>query len=310
LKNKPTLPRIKSVSQVIKITPFWIKSVKTLNTTLLKVLTVLLALFAATSLDAWTIKLDTAFVEPPARLEQAPHPKLIEIASLGHTATWIDALLLRSLGDPAYDPVIPGTHPPLYFELMLATALDPDFVELYSYGASILSIVRRDGPGAAELLERAHQLIKQGKFLKNAAFLEIFRGYNALFETQDLRTAAAAFEAAAQFPGSPGYLKSLNLRLQTPEGRFEVAFRAFESLLTRKNDAETQRLLEERLASIRGAHRLYTVNEEFKRWLKSKKPSPELFARFKGAGYGDLRWDAERAQVETQIAREPIPGFY
>ncbi len=277
---------------------------------LLKLLTVA-ALAAATALLGSKLRTsDTAWIEPPAHIEQELDPKLIEIASLGHLPSWVDAVLIRSFADPAYDPVLPGTHPPLYYELKLATALDPYFYELYYYGASILSIIRRDGAGAAELLERAHNQIQSGAFQEQGWQLELFRGYNALFELQDGATAAQAFETAARLPHSPPYIKTLAQSLTTPEGRYVAARRSFETLLKRKNDPETQRILEERNQALETSERLYKINQAFLEWLGKRKPDAQLFDRFRGSGYAELRWDEAQGRVETIAPRQELKGFY
>ena len=279
-----------------------------------KILTVIatLGLLAAATglLNHALLGADTSFIEPPATLEQAPDPRLVEISSVGHLPTATDAILIRSLGDPAYDPVIPGTHPPLYFELMLATALDPAFEEVYTYGASILSIVRRDGPGAADLLERAHRLVEQGRFRSSALILEIFRGYNALFETNQLQTAIDAFTAASRLPQAPAYLGGLIENLSSRKGRILIASRTLESLLKRQNDPQTQMAIETRVSQLELAKRLSTVDETFKSWLGSRQGSQILFDRFRGQGHADLRWDEVRGQVETLAPREILKGIY
>lgn len=284
--------------------------VKSLYTILIKVLTVLLLAGAIWTQERNLRQSDTAWIEPPAHQDQELDPRLIEIASLGHVATWVDAVLIKSLGDPAYDPVIPGTHPPLYFELKLATSLDPLFHELYYYGASILSVVRRDGPGAGEILDRADALIKQGKLREQAYSLELFRGYNALFETHDIETAQDAFEQAAKTPQAPKHMTSLAARMKSPEGRFLIAGRTLKSLLQRKNDPKTQELLETRQSQLEKAEELFRINTEFLEWSKLKRITPNTQAFRKFTQRQDLKWDESRRQVESLESREPLLGFY
>jgi hypothetical protein len=253
---------------------------------------------------------DSPLLELPATTEQPASPQLVEIASLGHLPAWIDAILLRSLGDPAYTPVSPGTHPPLFYELDLATKLDPDFEDLYWYGGSILSVVRRDGPGAETLLARADARIQAGKLRHYRLILEITRGYNALYELQDLELAKLCFARAASLPDSPPYLLDLSRRLETIEGRFEVARRTFAQLLQREKDEELKRQLELRWAGISTAEQLYRINLAFKRWAGTRLPSGTLLRTYLGPNGPDLVWDPARQQVETREPRETIPGLY
>jgi len=254
---------------------------------------------------------ETSWIEPPATISQELDPTLAQVASLGHVAAVVDAILIRSLGDPAYDRVARGTHPPLYYELKLATSLDPTFEGLYWYGSLILAVVRKDGPGGDEILERAHERIVMGEFGKRAWFMEVLRATNALFELQDIPKAMAAFEYASRLPGAPPYLGSLSRRLGTPEGRFEVARRSLGSMIQSAADEQIKAELEARLGELALSERLHKINEQFKHWLQGRQATGALFDRFRGpAGYAELKWDEATARVETISPREAIAGFY
>lgn len=253
---------------------------------------------------------ESAWIEPPASIQQEVDPKLIEIGSLGHAPSWVDAVLIKSFGDPAYTPVQRGTHPPLFYELKLITAIDPSFYGAYYYGALTLSVVRRDGVGAAEILERAHQRIEQGEFGQNAWFLEVLRGTNALLELMDIPQALSAFQQAAKLPGSPSFLRDLSNRLESPEGRFEVGLRSLRMIQQTALDEEAQARILKRLAQMEEARRLHQINDNFKAWLGKRVPGETLFDQFRTGGFGDLKWDADRRQVETRTPREVLPGFY
>ncbi len=308
MKNKAALPQPKAVHEALTPTLFSRSSVQTLAIAS----SIFLTAFGLGRLLRAT---ETSWIEPPASISQELDPTLAQVASLGHVAAVVDAILIRSLGDPAYDRVARGTHPPLYYELKLATSLDPSFTGLYWYGSLILAVVRKDGPGGDEILERAHRRIVMGEFGgefgRRAWFMEVLRATNALFELQDLPKAMAAFEYASTLPGAPPYLKSLSARLGTAEGRFEVARRSLASMIQSAADDQMKAELERRLAEFTVSERLYTIHEQFKRWLQGRQASSALFDRFRGpAGYADLRWDAGTERVETLSPREAIPGFY
>lgn len=171
-------------------------------------------------------------------------------------------------------------------------------------------MVRRDGPGAALLLDRADQRIKAGAFGKASIYLEILRGYNALIETQDYEVAADAFTTAAKSPGAPPYLEQMISKLGTVEGRFALAKNAYAHLLNRKNEETVQRQIEERWEMLQLSQRLYLINQDFLKWRGSRPGSQELFDRFRAGGYAELRWDEARHQVETQAPRDELKGFY
>jgi hypothetical protein len=254
---------------------------------------------------------DTPWIEPPASQSQELDPTLARVASLGHVGAVVDAILIRSLGDPAYDRVASGTHPPLYYDLKLATSLDPSFTSLYWYGALVLAVVRKDGPGGDEILERAHHRILMGEFGRTAWFMEVLRGTNALFELRDIPKAMAALDYASTLPGAPPYLASLARRLGTPEGRFEVARRSIGSMIQSAADEKMKTELEAMRARFALAETLHTLHEQFKGWLRGRKPTAVLFDQFRGpGGHPGLRWDAVAGRVETIAPREPMPGFY
>lgn len=277
---------------------------------LTKLLTVLAVTGLTHFLGGYLSALDSSLVELPASSEQPVDARLVEIVSLGHLPSWVDGLVIRSYRDPAYDPVTIGQHPPLFFDLMLATELDPGFEELYSYGGTLLSVIRRDGPGTALLLDRAHQQILRGRFARSANYLEILRGYNALIETQDYEVAEDAFSTVAKTPGAPPYLQTMISKLGTTEGRFALAKNAYSHLLSRKNDEQVQRQIEDRWQALQLAERLYRINREFSLWRGPRMGSQELFDRFRKGGYAELRWDSTRQKVETREPRDALKGFY
>jgi len=272
------------------------------------------------------LRLDTAQIEMPEAMEQSLDPQVAKMLSFGHLPALVDGLLIRSYSDPAYDPVSPGTHPPLFFLLRLATELDPHFFELYWMGGSLLSIVRRDGPGAAELLDRAHEQISKGRFPEPgfqekywsyAWQLELMRGYNAIFELGDFEKAAEAFEWAGKLPGGDSFLKALAKRLSTTEGRFEVALRSIQGLLQRKNSDEVQEQLEVRARDLKLGHLLFVVDQEFRRSLSKSHLNSKDFVTFqKRSGRqvdplgGTLAWDEASQKVTTSTPRSVLSGLY
>src|SRR3954462_9125494 len=72
--------------------------------------------------------LDTAFVEPPPGAEgERWNPELFKTLSFGQTPAAVDWLWIKSLQDTSMTKVSKGMHPSLYFDLDLATDIDPAY---------------------------------------------------------------------------------------------------------------------------------------------------------------------------------------
>jgi hypothetical protein len=268
-----------------------------------------LGLFLAVRLEGTLRSLDVAIVVPPAEAEQALNPRSAEILSFGHVPALVDALVVKAISDPAIDPVRPGSHPPLFYELDLATQLDPHQFELYWIAGSLLSIIRWDGVGAELLLDRAHEIIAsrsypepgfQEKYWAYAWQLELMRGYTALFEHQDFDKARESFELASRLPGALPFLAPLARRLESREGRFEVAARTLDSLLQRKNDPAVQQVLETRARELRLAQFLFALEKDFlasregsfQRFLSSRRMTTDPWG-------GTLSWNRASGRILT-----------
>lgn len=284
-------------------------------------------LLLATWLNTTLRSLDPPMVQPPEQISQSLSVEAARFLSFGHAPALVDALVIRGISDPAYDPVLPGERAPLFYLMDLATRLDPFQFELYWISASLLSIVRRDGEGAALLLERAHELLRsdgfpeagfQERYWNHAWQLEMMRGYNALFELQNVVVAQDAFEAASRLPRALSFLSALSRRLATREGRIEVAERTLDSLLRRKNDPAIGQALEERQREVRLARYLFDLESAFQR-QRSSRPgeSQRAWASFlesRGTRAdpegGTLSWDESLGRVKTSTPLGRLGRLY
>jgi hypothetical protein len=282
---------------------------------LLRLSLVALGLLLAVRLEATLRSLDVPVVVPPAEAEQSLNPRSAEILSFGHVPVIVDALVIKAISDPAIDPVRPGSHPPLFFDLDLATRLDPHQFELYWIAGSLLSIIRWDTVGAGVLLDRAHEIIAsekfpepgfQEKFWGYAWQLELMRGYTALSEYQDFEKARESFDLASRLPGAMPFLAPLAKRLRSREGSLEVAARMLDSLLQRKNDPAVQEALEARARDLHLAQFLLALEKDFtaararsfESFLESRRISNDPMG-------GRLSWNAvtRRIQTTTDLGR-------
>lgn len=231
--------------------------------------------------QAWSLQQlrfrDVAFVEMPKEQEAKWDPSLVRMLSFGQLPTTIDLLWLRVLADPAYAHVLAGQHAPAYYDLDLATDLDPAFFELYHLGSYLLSIVRNDNTGARDLLEKGRRFHRealsaypesfQKKYWGQAWGIYLTLAYVYLFELQDMPQAARVFREAAEIPGAPVYLQSLKERLARTGGEYDVALRLLNHLIEQAPDEPSRERLMSKRRSLLLSQYLHVLNERFRAFV-------------------------------------------
>jgi len=130
----------------------------------------------------------------------------------------------------------------LFHTLDTASRLSPDFKEIYTLGATALSILVSDVPGAAVIFERGVAIFPDH-------FNLVYRaGYHALLEEKDEAKAAKYFTQAAKIQGvEGGFLYSLATRLYTDSGKREVALRLYEDMKNSGLDPSYLKRMREKL---------------------------------------------------------------
>lgn len=251
---------------------------------------------------------DTSWVEPIAQRSFKWNPTFFKTLTFGHVPLAVDLLLIRFLTeDPSYTAVQKGTHPPAYYDLDLASDLDPAFGDLYMAGAGILAVVRSDAEGARDLL------IKGERFRKELlpSYPEEFRkrywgsewelpyslAYVQLFELSNLPAAEEAFRAVASIPGSPAVARNIVRRLDKPEGRFEVAFRIISGMFDRAKDPDLKTGYQRKLRSLQLQHWMFRVSQAW----RSSRPQGVSGARLEKA------W-AQFLASQLPSGRDPAGG--
>ena len=96
-------------------------------------------------------------VEPEPEKVEEFNPKLFEVMSFGQLPAVIDWMWIKTLQDPLITHVAKGTHPAIFYILDLITELDPAFEASYIGGATLVSVVRDDGPGALHLIQKGEE---------------------------------------------------------------------------------------------------------------------------------------------------------
>ena len=82
------------------------------------------------------------------------------------------------LEDPLITHVTKGTHPAIFYTLDLITELDPAFMEAYTAGATVVSVIRDDGPGALHLVLKGEKFRTQVLPSYSADFRENYSHWN------------------------------------------------------------------------------------------------------------------------------------
>jgi hypothetical protein len=185
----------------------------------------------------------------------------VERLSFGFTPVFVDVLWMRFLQDDLKLKVPRGVHIPGFYDLELASELDPPNFEAPVFGAMYLSVARDDFSGALELLTRAEAFRRSQLPLYPEEFKKEFwpeswgvpmtLGYVYLFDYQDWDAARLAYEAAAKVPGAPDYIVGLATRMADPEGRKLVARRVLDSLEAQvSRNPELREIIDRKRAEI------------------------------------------------------------
>src|SRR4051812_47419960 len=126
-----------------------------------------LILLAATCLMAqWTLNmklkdLEPPFVEPPQERDTRWNADLFRALTFGQLPMAVDWLWMKTLQDSTLTHVTKGRHAGVYFDLDLATDIDPAYYEAYTAGSNVLAIIRDDVAGARDLLLKAERFRKE-----------------------------------------------------------------------------------------------------------------------------------------------------
>ncbi len=243
--------------------------------------------------------------------EQEPvewNPGLIKALSLGHVSTTVDSLVIRSIQDPSHRKIKLGHHAKMYYDLDLATELDPAFLDAYLFGGVYLSVVRDDLGGALNLLKKAYSYYQnelpkqtkafQDKFWPNPWRLLISLAYVQLFDFDNLPEAVKLFRMAAKYPTAPLYLRGIKKKTENLAGIYDLGIRLilFLKRIYFRHEDRLKKIQKQYRSMIIGKS-LYLVNRQFEAFCK-RKP----------------RWQKKRAWnhfSKNTILADPLGGrFY
>lgn len=176
-----------------------------------------------------------------------------QLAAFGHDfrgllADWYWVNSLQYLGDKALKeeyinvndlrPLNPRLLSPM---LNTAATLDPQFITIYSYGASVLPAI--DALEAIKLLEKGI-----------AANPENWRLYHNLgyiyWQMKDFKKAAELYSAGSSKPNAPDWMRQMSANMQAQGGNREFALEVYRQMFETAEDEQTKSLAELRYMQI------------------------------------------------------------
>jgi hypothetical protein len=217
---------------------------------------------------------------PPPPATERLTARAIEALSFGMAPAATDWFLLRMLTDESSAWVREGELPSQYYELKLASELDPLFYELYTEGPRFLAVVRNDKVGSLELSEQGLRVQREQvpllpperrSYVWPSDFeVPFILGYLYLFERSDLPRAAEAFAEAARASEAPPYVGQLAGRLADPVRRIEVGMRVLNAMIQIEKDPKARERLEQKRRSLYVLDYLSALRREFRSFARRK----------------------------------------
>ena len=239
------------------------------------------------------------------------HPNLFRMISFGHVPAATDWLLIKFLTTPEWKHVAPGKRAKSYYDLELATDLDPAFFSLYTAGSQFLTVIRNDNDGALKIIEkgeafRRDKLPSYPKSFRdeqwaNAWRVPFLKAFIEMFELGDFPAASQTLSVMHEFPNAPDYLKRIATHLLDPVERYDVGERMLGQMIgAAKTDVERDQL-RLKLENLKLARELAVLNQAFDGFLHRK-----YGAKFAMRNLPNAVAQREFAEYLTKSKRSPL----
>lgn len=181
---------------------------------------------------------------------------------------WLEAIQALGLAHNA------KTYRDVYFYVDLATDLDPQFYDAYTFGA--VSVTYNLGHWNWVNTAESSQLIRKGlQFFPRDAPLLFLLSYNLMYYDHQFKEAADIVKDLSQRRNAPSFLAPLATRLYAQGGSFEAATAFAEAMRDSAKDDATRDLFEERVKQIK----LEKILQEIDRASSSFKEKNGRLAR-------------------------------
>ncbi|HTL10853.1 MAG TPA: hypothetical protein VL588_00095 [Bdellovibrionota bacterium] len=250
-------------------------------------------------------------------------PRVVHWMASGYSLAVADGLWIRFLQGEELSWVASGVRAGSFYDLDLATDLDPWFFDPYQAGAAHLVVIRNDIDGGQALLDKAMRLSSEAEPGRVAAlwpdlwWLHLELAYLKLFERKDLLAAARHFEAASRSSRAPAYLRHLTARLNSPGGIEEVGAKVLEFFIRQATDPVLRdRYLEQR-RSLAVIMYVRALRSEFNRFRAGAGEGPRgAWPRFLSARvpsgldpWGGRLFLNPSDLPDSDTPREPVLGL-
>lgn len=251
----------------------------------LRVFLVLLIFAGLQVISVLYLRMNAITLEPtPEKLEDY-NPRLFQVMSFGQLPAVVDWMWLKTLQDDFLSHVQKGTHPAIFYTLDLITELDPLFMSAYTQGATLVSVIRDDGPGALHLIQKGQHFRHEELSSYDERFKEYYwssdwqlpllEAYIYLFDMDDMPHAYESFKEAAEMPGSPKYLPGLIVHLEEPGGEYLVGLRLLQHMIASAKHPEVKERLSRRLDTLKINYFLFDLNQHFLNFLDLRHVSKQ-----------------------------------
>ncbi len=140
----------------------------------------------------------------------------------------------------------------LYPMLDTATTLDPQFMAVYSYGASVLPAI--DNALAVKLLEKG--------IASNPNDWKLYHNLGYIYwQTKNYAKAAELYAEGSTKPNAPSWLKMMSAKMQTQGGSREFAIETYRQMAETAEDEQTRNFAGLRLMQAESLNEQEAVNK-------------------------------------------------
>jgi tetratricopeptide (TPR) repeat protein len=179
----------------------------------------------------------------------------------------------------------------LYLRFLTISELDPQFYENYQYGGMLLSIMKDDLEGAADIYEKGLKIFPGDYKLNYQA------GFNYYYEMGDFEKGLPLFKKVENHPDANPMVKFLIRKIQFETDRnFDIPIGFLEITLTNTKDPELKKKIISDLYSLRVERDLECLNGG-KKECSERDPEGHYYQ------LKDKKWVAPREYLPYRIYR-------
>ena len=154
----------------------------------------------------------------------------------------------------------------LYPMLDTATTLDPQFMAVYAYGASVLPAI--DNNLAIKLLEKG--------IAANPNEWRLYQNLGYIYwQMKDYPKAAESYAAGAAKPNAPAFLKQMSVNMQAQGGSREFAREVYKQMFDAAEDEQTKAFADLRYQQTEALDQLDAIRDGLRIFKQQKNRCPQ-----------------------------------